>query len=68
MAPGGPLTRYEVLNMIDEAIREYDGVNTARHAEHTEQLTWLVRLGIGVLLTSTGSLIAVLIGLMIHGK
>jgi hypothetical protein len=53
----GNLTEWQVKVMIGEAIKEYDGLNTKRHEEHTKKLDRLMMLILGTLLTAAAGLV-----------
>jgi hypothetical protein len=53
----GNLSEWQVRVMIGEAIKEYDGLNTKRHDEHTKKLDRLMYLILGTLLTAAAGLV-----------
>lgn len=50
---------------VDMAIKDYDGVNTARHSEHSTKMDRLMWGIIVTLASSVGTLITIL---LTHGK
>lgn len=72
MSPDGPLTAWQILEVqgminlsVDMAIKDYDGVNTARHSEHSTKMDRLMWGIIVTLASSVGTLITIL---LTHGK
>ena len=57
MTPNGQITELKVWKMINDAIKEYDGINTRRHEEHNKKLDRLTYLILGTLLTAASGLV-----------
>jgi hypothetical protein len=57
MTPNGPITELKVWKMINDAIKEYDLGNSARHIENTKKLDRLTYLILGTLLTAAAGLV-----------